>query len=127
MTVGERIKEKRIELGWSQQELAKKAGYSDKTAISKIEHAGNEVTLKQIKRIAKSMNVDPTEFMGWSEVTHNTLIDTPDVPFIFEVDKGDREGARFIEYAKQFYEHYQKASPEIQKAVDLLLKVDKQP
>ena len=114
MTVGERIKEKRIELGWSQQELAKRAGYSDKTAISKIEHAGNDITLKQIKRIAKSMNVDPAELMGWDE------------PVILEIDKrrGDREEA-LIEYAKVFYEHYKNASPEIQKAVDLLLKTDK--
>ena len=65
MTVGERIKQKRIEYGLSQQELAKKAGYSDKTAISKIEHSGNNVTLKQIKRIANALNVDPSEFMGW--------------------------------------------------------------
>lgn len=117
MTVGERIKGKRIELGWSQQELAKKAGYSDKTAISKIEHAGNDVTLKQIKRIAKSMNVDPAEFMGWSDEAP-VLIETP--------KSGDREEA-LAEYAKALYENYQKASPEIQKAVDLLLKADKQP
>ena len=114
MTVGERIKEKRIELGWSQQELAKRAGYSDKTAISKIEHAGNDITLKQIKRIAKSMNVDPAELMGWDE------------PVLIEVDSpGDREET-LIEYAKVFYEHYKNASPEIQKAVDLLLKTDKE-
>lgn len=67
MTVGERIKQKRIEYGLSQQELAKRAGYSDKTAISKIEHSGNGVTLKQIKRIANALNVDPSEFMGWSD------------------------------------------------------------
>lgn len=111
MTVGERIKEKRIELGWSQQELAKRAGYSDKTAISKIEHAGNDITLKQIKRIAKSMNVDPSEFMGW-----DIVIDIE--------QRGDREKEVLTEYAKRLYEHYQKASPEIQKAVDLLLKAD---
>lgn len=123
MTVGERIKGKRIELGWSQQELAKKAGYSDKTAISKIEHAGNDVTLKQIKRIAKSMNVDPAEFMGWSDLTVDIKVEG--VGTIEDIGRGDREEA-LAEYAKRLYENYQKASPEIQKAVDLLLKADKQ-
>jgi len=111
MTVGERIKKKRIELGWSQQELAKKAGYSDKTAISKIEHAGNEITLKQVKRIAESMSIDPAELMGWTEEQDNDSL-------------GDR-GEALNEYAKKLYEYYQKASPEIQNAVDLLLKADK--
>lgn len=112
MTVGERIREKRIELGWSQQELAKKAGYSDKTAISKIEHAGNEITLKQVKRIADAMYIEPSELMGWTEEPIND-------------SQGDREEA-LNEYAKLLFDHYQKASPEIQKAVDLLLKADKQ-
>lgn len=109
MTVGERIKEKRIELGWSQQELAKRAGYSDKTAISKIEHAGNTITLKQLRRVAKAMDVDSLEIVGWIRA-----IDTH--------PKGDREEA----LARTLYENYRKASPEIQKAVDLLLKADKQ-
>ena len=117
MTVGERIKEKRIELGWSQQDLAKKAGYSDKTAISKIEHAGNEITLKQVKRLAKAMNVDPADFMGWADEAPH-IVDMPH-------QTGDREGATVEQYAKRLYEYYQKASPEIQKAVDLLLKADK--
>lgn len=121
MTVGERIKEKRIELGWSQQDLAKRAGYSDKTAISKIEHAGNDITLKQIKRIASAMNVDPTEFMGWKDIDYYayTLEDVIDMKA--STPQGDREEA----LAKKLFEHYQAASPEIQKAVDLLLKADK--
>lgn len=69
MTVGERIKELRIEFGLSQDELAKRAGYSDKTAISKLEHAGNNITLKQVKRIAIALEASPEELMGWDNKT----------------------------------------------------------
>ena len=122
-TVGERIKEKRIELGWSQQELAKKAGYSDKTAISKIEHAGNDITLKQVKRLAKALNADPMELMGWE---HKDL----DKIEVENDTSGDREGTLTEyqrAYAERLYELYLEANPDIKKAVDLLLKADKQP
>ena len=37
MTIGDRIRLRRVELGMTQQELAEKIGYKGKTAISKIE------------------------------------------------------------------------------------------
>lgn len=37
MTIGERIALKRIEKGWSQAELAKRMGYSDRSAIAMVE------------------------------------------------------------------------------------------
>lgn len=123
LSVGERIKEKRIALGWSQQELAKKAGYSDKTAISKIEHAGNEITLKQVKRIAKAMKVDPEELMGWPE----NRIEVSRATLHEEMEKWGDRGEALDEYAKKLYELYKNADPKIKQAVDLLLKADKQP
>ena len=37
MTTGERIKQRRKELGMTQAELAKKTGYTDKSSIAVIE------------------------------------------------------------------------------------------
>lgn len=37
MTIGDRIKARRDELGMSQEELAHKIGYKSKTSINKIE------------------------------------------------------------------------------------------
>ena len=65
MTIGERIKEKRLELKLSQDELAKMAGYSDKSAICKFERGGNEITMKQVKRVAKALGVSSAYLMGW--------------------------------------------------------------
>lgn len=67
MTVGDRIREIRVSLEISQTELAKRAGYSDKTRISKIENSGNEISMKQVKRIAKALNVDSAFLMGWKQ------------------------------------------------------------
>jgi len=67
MTIGERIKEKRKELNLSQEDLAKKAGYKDKTAISKFEHKGNDITMKQVKRVASALGVSASYLMGWEE------------------------------------------------------------
>jgi transcriptional regulator with XRE-family HTH domain len=68
MTVADRIKDKRIEMGLSQSDLAKRAGYCDKTAISKIENAGNNITMKQVRRIAEALNTTDTYLMGWDEI-----------------------------------------------------------
>ena len=120
MTVGERIKQRRLELGLSQDELAKKVGYKSRSSVNKIE-LSRDLPLKKVELMAKALDTTPGYLMGWSGKT----------PIHIEVEnmksQGDRERARFIEYAKTFYEHYQNASPEVQKAVDLLLKVDKQP
>lgn len=67
MTVADRIREKRNELRLSQAELATRAGYSDKTAISKIENAGNDITMKQVRRIAKALYVTDAYLMGWED------------------------------------------------------------
>lgn len=92
-TIADRIKKTRLNQGLSQSELAKKAGYNDKTAISKFEHAGDDISMKQIKRVAKALNVSASYLMGWSTAT--------DVHGV-EVEYADPEGhvkRSFIEHA----------------------------
>ena len=57
MTVADRIRFKREELNLSQEELAKKIGNKDKSTISKIEKSGNDITMKNIQRIADALGV----------------------------------------------------------------------
>jgi len=66
MTIADRIRNIRNELQLSQAELAKRAGYSDKTRISKIENSGNDISMKQVKRIASALGVPMESLMGWS-------------------------------------------------------------
>ena len=69
MTTGERIKQIREEKGLTQTDLAKIAGYTDKTSISKIENAGDNISTKTAVRIAKALNCDYKELFGWLEDT----------------------------------------------------------
>ena len=64
MTVGEKIKQKRIELGWSQEELAKRCGYKSRSSINKIELA-RDLPLKKIEIMANVLGVTPAYLMGW--------------------------------------------------------------
>lgn len=66
MTIADRIRNKRNELQLSQTELAVKAKYYDKTRISKIENSGNDISMKQVKRIALALGVSMEYLMGWN-------------------------------------------------------------
>lgn len=66
MRAGERIRQRRIELGLTQEELAIEAGYKSRSSINKIENS-REVTLKKIKKIANILDVTPESLLGWEE------------------------------------------------------------
>ena len=67
MTVGERIKKRRIELGLSQADLAKKMGYADKTAVCKAETTGDNITTTKVSKFAKALNCSSSYLMGWED------------------------------------------------------------
>lgn len=56
MTIGERIAKRREELGYTQEELAKKMGYSGKSIISKTENKKNDIKLNTVSRFAKALD-----------------------------------------------------------------------
>ena len=79
MTVGERIKQKRIELNLSQDELAKKVGYKSRSSIQKIECARN-LPLPKVELMARALGCTPAYLMGWEEsenakTIHDRLVD----------------------------------------------------
>lgn len=57
MTMGERIRSRRTELGLSQEELAQQTGYRDKSAISKIELGINDIPVRQLVKLASALCV----------------------------------------------------------------------
>lgn len=65
MTTADRIRNKRLEKGMTQADLAKKLGLSNKAAVCKIEKQGNNVSLKNIERIAEALGCSVHELMGW--------------------------------------------------------------
>ncbi len=106
--IGLRIKNRRIELGLSQKQLAHKMGYKSEAAISKVEHGEDNITTDRVSKFANALECSPGYLMGWEEEYENNQ---------------NTSHSHLLVYAAKMYEMYQKASPEIQQAVDALLKL----
>lgn len=63
-TYGEQIKQRRLELGISQEELAKRVGYTDRSTIAKIETGVNDITVNKFVEIAHALSISPIELLG---------------------------------------------------------------
>lgn len=61
------IKNRRIELGMTQAELANKIGYADKSMIAKIEKGDVDLTQSKILALSKALNISQPELFGWDE------------------------------------------------------------
>lgn len=64
MNTGEYIKKCRERIGLTQEELAWRAGFSDKSSISKIESGKRDVTRKKLVQIAEVLGVSPLYLLG---------------------------------------------------------------
>ena len=105
MTIGERIKQRRNELNMSQDELAKKVGYKSRSSIQKIESA-RSLPITKVEKMAVALECKPSYLMGWESTKIEIDVEpTPDV-----------------KRAMELYKQYAKVSPEIQAAIETLLK-----
>lgn len=68
MTIGDRVRNKRLELNMTQEELALKMGYKGRSAVNKMENA-TELTLKNVKKLCKALGCSEAYIMGWEEKT----------------------------------------------------------
>lgn len=64
ITVGEKIKARRIEIGMTQQELSELAGYKNKTAISHLENDQMEMSSQKLRAVAYALRVSPSYLMS---------------------------------------------------------------
>ena len=65
MEIGERIKQMRLDLGLSQDDLAKLIGYKSRSSINKIEIGERDITQSTILAFAKALQTTPSKLMGW--------------------------------------------------------------
>lgn len=72
MTVGDRIKQKRLEMSMSQEELAKRCGYKSRSSINKIE-LSRDLPLKKAQLIASVLNCEPSYLLGWDDDAPKTV------------------------------------------------------
>lgn len=65
MTIGDKIKQRRIELGLTQTELANLMGYVSKSSICKIEtNVEQNLTAERIGQFAKVLQMSPLELLA---------------------------------------------------------------
>ena len=143
MTVADRIRQKREELHLSQEELARKIGNKDKSTISKIEKSGNDISMKNIKRISEALGVSSQYLMGWEEsskelrkeIIHNEfLISEAKLKGNKELLKELQEKGDYLSYKySQQYDNYlatkfednSEKEEKTQKALELYDKIEK--
>ena len=67
MKLYENIKERRVALNITQEELAKKLGYKSTSTIAKIEAGKSDIPQSKIVAFANALNTTPGALMGWEE------------------------------------------------------------
>lgn len=91
MTIGERIKLKRVEKGWSQRDLSAKMKYSNHSTIARIESGTVDIPQSRIVQFAEVLGTTVAYLMGWEENREEKSI----------TDDGLTEGQKkLIEFAK---------------------------
>lgn len=67
MSIGQKIYDRRTQLGMSQEELAKKMGYKTRSSINKIELGLSDIPQKKIVQFAAALDTTVQYLMGWEE------------------------------------------------------------
>ena len=68
MNIGMRIRKRREELGLTQEELAKKLGYANRSSVNKVE-TSREISMKKINAYADALETTVADLMGWNKET----------------------------------------------------------
>lgn len=74
MEIGERIRQMRIELGLSQDGLAKLVGYKSRSSVNKIEIGERDITQSTILAFSKALHTTPSTLMGWEQTETDKMI-----------------------------------------------------
>lgn len=120
------IKKRRLELDMSQQELAEAVGYKGKSMISQVEKGLVDLPESMIIKFADALYTTPATLMGWDNVNIDPVSGYPVYPEEETPDYITPDGIIIeVQEAKRLYDLYAQAPPEIQAAVETLLKATK--
>lgn len=112
LQIGQRIRDRREELGMSQNDLAELAGYTSRSTIARIEAGEIDLPQSKISAIAKALMVDPKYIFGW----------TDDAPGVDEDLMALREQLRRSPETRMLFDVTKHATPEQIKLVAEMLK-----
>ena len=67
MKIGEKIKLRRTEKGWSLQDLADRMGYANKSSIARIETGAIDPPQSKVVKFAAALDTTVADLMDWEE------------------------------------------------------------
>ena len=74
MDIYQRIRNRREELGMSQDDLAQKMGYKSRSSINKIEMGLNDISQSKVVAFAEALDTTPAYLMGWAVTSKPTEV-----------------------------------------------------
>lgn len=96
MTIGERIKMLRTQRGWTQEDLAKKLGYQERSIISLVELGKRGIDTDTLIKYADLLGVTPTYLLGWE-----TALDEDEMHLIEYVASNEHTKQMLLSYAQK--------------------------
>lgn len=88
LSIGERIRKRREELGYSQEELARMIGYTSRSTINKIESGRIDIAQSKIEKFSKALDIPPVILMGWDyPIPPKEVVGVPDLNDLRVSDK----------------------------------------
>lgn len=76
MNIGDRIKERRLELGMTQEELADKVGFKARASVSRLEGGDRNIPLSKLKKLAEVLETTVGYLMGMEDNMGTTTTNT---------------------------------------------------
>ena len=77
MTIGERVKQLREMKNMTQEELAHKLGYKNKSSVAHIEN-GRDIPRSMVVKLADVLETTPSYLMGWDDNVQYKMPDQPE-------------------------------------------------
>lgn len=71
--IGKRIKDRRNELGLSQDDLAKKLGLKSKSTVCKVETGDDNLSTTTVTKYAQALSCSEAFLMGWEDAFGNPM------------------------------------------------------
>jgi transcriptional regulator with XRE-family HTH domain len=87
MSIGQRIKQRRTELGWSQRDLAAKMDYNNNSTITRIESGKVDIPQSRIVKFSEVLGVSIGYLMGWEEQIEQDPVGTAERHFEILMDE----------------------------------------
>lgn len=119
-SVGDRIKQRRLELGWTQDQLCTKAGLS-KSFLSELENGKRSVSAENLLEIARAMNVSLDYLMtgkASQEQTSEVAIPSSLAKFAGEEGLSLRQTLMLLDMQKQIVAHRSAKKKDVLEGVD---------